>query len=104
MPPLHRGVLNGGASEHKTKRIVKDKNQLQEQLIYLGSGFIESYKCCTLSTSIREIHPVSHVSRTIWRWVAHNINTKPTLCPYCVRALAKLIVLVKTSVLSEVLS
>ena len=25
------------------KRIVKDKNQLQEQLIYLGSGFIESY-------------------------------------------------------------
>ena len=38
MPPLHRGVLNGGASEHKTKRIVKDKNQLQEQLTYLGSG------------------------------------------------------------------
>ena len=37
--PLHRGVLNGGASEHKTKRIVKDKNQLQEQLTYLGSGF-----------------------------------------------------------------
>ena len=105
MPPLHRGVLNGGASEHKTKRIVKDKNQLQEQLIYLGSGFIESYKCYTLSTSIREIHPVSHVSRTMWRWIAHNINTKPTLCPYCVRALAKLIVLeVKTSVLSEVLS
>ena len=63
MPPLHRGVLNGGASEHKTKRIVKDKYQLQEQLIYLGSGFIESYKCYTLSTSIREIHPVSHVPR-----------------------------------------
>ena len=39
MPPLHRGVLNGGASEHKTKRIVKDKNQSQEQLTYLGSGF-----------------------------------------------------------------
>ena len=32
-------LLNGGASEHKTKRIVKDKNQLQEQLTYLGSGF-----------------------------------------------------------------
>ena len=31
--------LNGGASEHKTTRIVKDKNQLQEQLTYLGSGF-----------------------------------------------------------------
>ena len=69
MPPLHRGVLNGGASEHKTKRIVKDKNQLQEQLIYLGSGFIESYKCYTLSTSIREIHPVSHVSRGKATWL-----------------------------------
>ena len=105
MPPLHRGVLNGGASEHKTKRIVKDKNQLQEQLIYLGSGFIESYKCYTLSTSIREIHPVSHVSCTMWRWIAHNINTFITNdCVPFVRALAKLIVLVKTSVLSEVLS
>ena len=94
MPPLHRGVLNGGASEHKTKRIVKDKNQLQEQLIYLGSGFIESYKCYTLSTSIREIHPVSHVSCTMWRWVAHNLLSTPYYCvPYCVRALAKLIVL-----------
>ena len=35
---------------------------------------IESYKCYTLSTSIRKIHPVSHVSHTIWRWIAHNIN------------------------------
>ena len=73
----------------------KDKYQLQEQLIYLGSGFIESYKCYTLSTSIREIHPVSHVPRTMWRWIAH--NTKQTnLTNYCVpfvRALAKLIVL-----------
>ena len=100
-------MLNGGASEYKTKRIVKDKNQLQEQLIYLGSGFIESYKCYTLSTSIREIHPVSHVSRAMRRRVAHNtyIHHYQRLCPYCVRALAKLIVLeVKTSVLSEVLS
>ena len=51
------------------KRIVKDKNQLQEQLIYLGSGFIESYKCYTLSTSTREIHPVSHVSRGKDTWL-----------------------------------
>ena len=58
----------------------KDKYQLQEQLVYLGSGFIESYKCYTLSTSIREIHPVSHVSRTMRRWIAHNINTNlPTI-------------------------
>ena len=100
MPPLHRGVLNGGASEHKTKRIVKDKNQLQEQLIYLGSGFIESYKCYTLSTSIREIHPVSHVSR-VKRHVArtsgrdcsiqHLINLVSLLCEspcqaHCVRS------------------
>ena len=104
MPPLHRGVLNGGASEHKTKRIVKDKNQLQEQLIYLGSGFIESYKCYTLSTSIREIHPVSHVSRASGAGLLKHKHLYPRLCPYCVRALAKLIVLVKTSVLSEVLS
>ena len=109
MPPLHRGVLNGGASEHKTKRIVKDKNQLQEQLIYLGSGFIESYKCYTLSTSIREIHPVSHVSRRFDTWLvqaggtAQN-NTLPTIVSLLCGALAKLIVLVKTSVLSEVLS
>ena len=110
MPPLHRGVLNGGASEHKTKRIVKDKNQLQEQLIYLGSGFIESYKCYTLSTSIREIHPVSHVSR-VKRHVARTSGRDCSkqhhyhCVPYCVRALAKLIVLeIKTSVLSEVLS
>ena len=99
-------LLNGGASEHKTKRIVKDKNQLQEQLIYLGSGFIESYKCYTLSTSIREIHPVSHVSRDVCGvGSAHKQHLPTILCPYCVRALAKLIVLeVKTSVLSEVLS
>ena len=88
MPPLHRGVLNGGASEHKTKRIVKDKNQLQEQLIYLGSGFIESYKCYTLSTSIREIHPVSHVSRRFDTWLVqaggtaqNNTSTPLSLCP-----------------------
>ena len=110
MPPLHRGVLNGGASEHKTKRIVKDKNQLQEQLIYLGSGFIESYKCYTLSTSIREIHPVSHVSRRFDTWLvqaggtAQNNTFITNDCVPFVRALAKLIVLVKTSVLSEVLS
>ena len=110
MPPLHRGVLNGGASEHKTKRIVKDKNQLQEQLIYLGSGFIESYKCYTLSTSIREIHPVSHVSRVkrhVARTSGRDCSRQHLPINYCdpfVRALAKLIVLVKTSVLSEVLS
>ena len=111
MPPLHRGVLNGGASEHKTKRIVKDKNQLQEQLIYLGSGFIESYKCYTLSTSIREIHPVSHLSRAkatchvqaAW-YCSNNKHLPINYCVPFVRALAKLIVLVKTSVLSEVLS
>ena len=35
-------MLNGGASEHKAKRKEKkDKYQLQEQLIYLGSCFIE---------------------------------------------------------------
>ena len=84
MPPLHRGVLNGGASEHKTKRIVKDKNQLQEQLIYLGSGFIESYKCYTLSTSIREIRPVSHVSRAMRRVIAQTSTpTNQLLCPFC---------------------
>ena len=91
MPPLHRGVLNGGASEHKTKRIVKDKNQLQEQLIYLGSGFIESYKCYTLSTSIREIHPVSHVSRAKATWLVQcgvgllkqQTPTNQLLCPFC---------------------
>jgi len=95
VPPLHRGVLNGGASEHKTKRIVKDKNQLQEQLIYLGSGFIESYKCYTLSTSIREIHPVSHVSRTMWRWChSQQQPTSPTIVPLLCGALTKLIVLV----------
>ena len=70
-------LLNGGASEHKTKRIVKDKNQLQEQLIYLGSGFIESYKCYTLSTSIREIHPVSHVSRAMRRGIAQQHQQPP---------------------------
>ena len=62
----------------------KDKNQLQEQLIYLGSGFIESYKCYTLSTSIREIHPVSHVSRGKATWLVQaggtsQDNTKTNL-------------------------
>ena len=94
MPPLHRGVLNGGASEHKTKRNEKDKYQLQEQLVYLGSGFIESYKCYTLSTSIREIHPVSHVSRAMRRGIAQQ-HLPINYCVPFVRALAKLIVLVK---------
>ena len=93
------------------KRIVKDNNQLQEQLIYLGRGFIESYKCCTLSTSIWEIRPVSHVSRAkatclvqcgVGLLKQHLYYQR--LCPSCVRALAKLIVSVKTSVLSEVRS
>ena len=82
---------------------MKDKNQLQEQLIYLGSGFIESYKCYTLSTSIREIHPVSHVSRAKATchvqaaWYCSNKQHLPiNYCVSFVRALAKLIVLVKT--------
>ena len=51
-----QSTRNTGQNVNKEK---KDQNQLQEQLIYQGSGFIELH---SLSTSIQEIPQCCHVS------------------------------------------